>query len=162
MSIKNVKPTKNSNFNQGYFNPKHPEKYIGPAPIIYRSSWERKFMIWCDENDKVLRWSSEPVEIKYWFRKDNKAHKYYPDFYFKQLQPDDSTKEYLVEIKPKSQIQKPKPPKKNSRKALESYRFLAEQYVKNTDKYIAAREYCENRGWHFIVLTEDTILNGLR
>ena len=162
MSIKNVKPTKNSNFNQGYFNPKQPEKYIGPAPIIYRSSWERKFMIWCDENDKVLKWSSEPVEIKYWFRKDNKAHLYYPDFYFKQLQPGGNTKEYLVEIKPKSQIQKPKPPKKNSRKALESYRFLAEQYIKNMDKYTAARQYCDTRGWQFIVLTEDTILNGLR
>lgn len=162
MSIKNVKPTRNSNFNQGYFKPKHPEKYIGPTPIIYRSSWERKFCIWCDENDKVLKWSSEPVEIKYWFRKDGKAHKYYPDFYFKQIKQDGSQIEYLVEIKPKSQITKPQLPKKNSRKALESYRFLAEQYVKNMDKYTAAKEYCKNRGWQFIVLTEDTILNGLR
>jgi len=162
MSIKNVKPTKASNFNQGYFKPKHPEKYIGPTPIIYRSSWERKFCIWCDENDKVLKWSSEPVEIKYWFRKDGKAHKYYPDFYFRQIKQDGSQVEYLVEIKPKSQITKPQLPKKNSRKALESYRFLAEQYVKNMDKYTAAKEYCQNRGWQFIVLTEDTISNGLR
>ena len=162
MSIKNVKPTSNSNFNQGYFKPKNPEKYIGPTPIIYRSSWERKFCIWCDENDKVLKWSSEPVEIKYWFRKDNKAHRYYPDFYFKQLKQDGNAIEYLVEIKPKSQITKPKPPKKNSRKALESYKFLAEQYVKNMDKYNAAKEYCQNRNWQFIVLTEDTILNRLK
>ena len=48
MSIKNVKPNKNSGFIQGYFNPKNPEKYKGPSPIIYRSSWERKFMIMCD------------------------------------------------------------------------------------------------------------------
>ena len=162
MSIKNVRPTKNSNFNQGYFKPKNIEKYIGPTPIIYRSSWERKFCIWCDENDKVLKWSSEPVEIKYLFRKDNRAHKYYPDFYFKQIKSDNSVKEYLVEIKPKSQIQKPQLPKKNSRKALESYKFLAEQYVKNMDKYNAAKEYCKNRNWQFIVLTEDTIKNGLR
>ena len=96
MSIKNVKPTKNSGFNQGYFIPNFPEKYIGPTPIIYRSSWERKFCIWCDMNDKVLNWSSEPVEIKYWSRQDNKARKYYPDFYFKQKQQDNSNKEYLV------------------------------------------------------------------
>jgi len=162
MSIKNVKPTKNSGFNQGYFNPKNPEKYIGPSPIIYRSSWEHKFMIWCDNNDKVLKWSSEPVEIKYWYRKTNKAHTYYPDFYFKQLQQDGSAKEYLVEIKPKAQIQPPQMPKKNSQKALKSYKFLAEQYVKNMDKYNAAKEYASNRGWNFIILTEDTIKNGLR
>ena len=162
MSIKNVKPTKNSGFNQGYFNPKNPGKYIGPSPIIYRSSWEHKFMIWCDNNDKVLKWSSEPVEIKYWYRKTNKAHTYYPDFYFKQLQQDGSAKEYLVEIKPKAQIQPPQMPKKNSQKALKSYKFLAEQYVKNMDKYNAAKEYASNRGWNFIILTEDTIKNGLR
>ena len=88
--------------------------------------------------------------------------KYYPDFYFKQKQQDNSNKEYLVEIKPKAQIQKPEPPKKNSKKAIKSYKFLAEQYVKNMDKYNAAKEYCEGRNWNFIVLTEDTILNGLR
>jgi hypothetical protein len=162
MSIKNVKPTKNSGFSQGYYHPKFPQKYVGPLPIIYRSSWEKKFCIWCDMNDKVIRWSSEPVEIKYWSRQTNKAHKYYPDFYFKQVQQDGTYKEYLVEIKPKAQIQKPKLPKKNSKKALESYKFLAEAYVKNMDKYSAAKAYSESRNWNFIVLTEDTILNGLR
>lgn len=162
MSIKNVKPTKNSGFNQGYYNPQYPEKYIGPTPIIYRSSWEHKFMIWCDKNDKVLKWSSEPVEIKYWYRKDNKAHTYYPDFYFKQVQTDGTEKEYLVEIKPKSQIQPPEMPKTKSTKALNSFKFLAEQYVKNMDKYNAAKEYATNRGWNFIILTEETIKNGLR
>jgi hypothetical protein len=114
-------------------------------------------------NDKVINWSSEPLEIKYWSRKDNKAHKYYPDFYFKQLQPDGNKLEYIVEIKPKSQITKPIPPKKHSKKSIESYKFLAEQYIVNMDKYAAAVEFCEGRGYKFIVLTEDTILkNGLR
>ena len=49
----------------------------------------------------------------------------------------------------------------NSKKALNSYKFLAEQYVKNMDKYSAAKEYAAGRGWNFIVLTEDTIKNGL-
>lgn len=162
MSIKNVKPTKNSGFNQGYFNPKNPEKYAGPLPIIYRSSWEYKFMIWCDINDKVLVWSSEPVEIKYWSRQGNKQRTYHPDFYFKILKQDGTTEEYLAEIKPKAQIQKPTMPAKMSKKAIESYKFLAEQYVKNMDKYNAAKQYAEGRNWKFIVLTEDTIKNGLR
>lgn len=162
MSIKNVKPTKNSGFHQGYFKPTNPEKYAGPLPIIYRSSWEYKFCIWCDINDKVLVWSSEPVEIKYWSRQGNKQRTYHPDFYFKILKQDGTFEEYLAEIKPKQQIQKPKPPTKMSKKALKSYKFLAEQYVKNMDKYNAAKLYATERNWKFIVLTEDTIKNGLR
>ena len=83
MSIKNLKPRGNSGFVQGYYEPQNPDKYIGPTPIIYRSSWERKFCIMCDTKDNVLKWSSEPVEIKYISRQDNKQHKYYPDFYMK-------------------------------------------------------------------------------
>lgn len=161
MSIKNVKPTKNSGFSQGYFKPNNPEKYAGTPPIIYRSSWERKFMIWCDNNDKIITWSSEPVEIPYWSRQDSKKRKYYPDFYFKAKQIDGTYKQYIVEIKPKAQIEKPKPPVKNSAKALKSYKFLAEQYVLNMDKYNAAKQFCEGLNMNFIVLTEDTIINGL-
>jgi hypothetical protein len=161
MSIKNVKPTKKSGFNQGYFTPLNKQKYVGPSPIIYRSSWERKFMMWCDNNIKVLLWSSEPVEIEYISRQDNKKHIYNPDFYMKVEQEDGNLKEFLVEIKPKNQLVKPEPPKKSSKKAVESYQFLAEQYIRNLDKYTYARGYCKNRNWHFIVLTEDSI-NGLR
>lgn len=162
MSIKKVKPTKNSGFKQGYFKPQYPNKYVGNGDIIFRSSWEYKFMVWCDNHDGVVLWSSEPVFVNYISRQDNKVHKYYPDFYFKAKQGDGTFKEYLVEIKPKAQIQKPQMPKKTSKKALESYKFLCEAYIKNLDKYRAAKEYCKNRGWNFIVLTEDTIGNGLR
>lgn len=161
MSIKKVRPTKKSGFNQGYFNPQFPEKYTGQKPIIFRSSWERKFMIWCDTSEKIVLWSSEPIVIPYWSKMENRSRNYYPDFYFKALQYDGTYKEYLVEIKPKAQIIRPQPPKKNSKKALESYKFLAEQYLKNMDKYTAAKEYCAHRNWNFIVLTEDTIINGL-
>lgn len=156
MSIKNVKPNKNSGFIQGYFNPKNPEKYSGKTPIIYRSSWERKFMIMCDTKDEVLTWSSEPVEIKYWSSMDNREHKYYPDF-FMRVRKGDGYEDFLVEIKPEAQIKKPEPPKKKSKKALESYKFLAEQYIKNRDKYAYAKRWAEDRGWRFIVLTENSL-----
>ena len=157
MSIKNVKPTKNSGFSQGYFNPTYPQKYLGKPPIIYRSSWERKFMIMCDNRDDVVAWSSEPVEIKYWSTLDSKARKYYPDFYMKIKKGEDIYEEFLVEIKPSEQIKKPKPPTKNSQKALKSYKFLAEQYVINRDKYTYAKKWAEERGWRFIVLTEKSL-----
>ena len=156
MSIKNVKPTDNSGFIQGYFNPTNPEKYIGKTPIIYRSSWERKFMIMCDTKDKVVAWASEPVEIKYFSTMDQKEHTYYPDFYMK-TKTNEGFEEFLVEIKPEAQIKKPKPPTKNSRKALESYKYLAEQFIKNKDKYAYAKQWAASRGWRFIVLTEKSL-----
>ena len=157
MSIKNLKPTKNSGFSQGYFNPIYPAKYLGKPPIIYRSSWERKFMMLCDTREDVVTWSSEPVEIKYWLTLDSKEHKYYPDFYMKVKKPDGTFEEFLVEIKPSDQIKKPNPPIKNSKKALASYKFLAEQFVKNRDKYKYAKKWAEDRGWKFIVLTEKSL-----
>jgi hypothetical protein len=160
MSIKKVKPSKNSGFIQGYYTPENPDKYIGAAPIIFRSSWERKFMIWCDRNEKVVIWSSEPLEIKYMWRLDGKEHKYSPDFYVKVAQTDDTFKELLIEIKPEEHLKKPLPPKKNSTKSLKSYKYMVEQYTKNLDKYIAAKSYCEGRNWNFQILTEKTI-NGL-
>ena len=156
MSIKNVRPTNNSGFVQGYVTPTNPEKYIGPTPIIYRSSWERKFMIMCDTKDNVVKWASEPVEIKYIWSFDKREHKYYPDFYMK-TKTEDGFEEFLVEIKPEAQIKKPQPPKKRSKGAIKSYKFLAEQYVKNMDKYKYARAWSENRGWRFIVLTEKSL-----
>jgi hypothetical protein len=156
MSIKNLKPTGNSGFVQGYFNPTNPDKYIGPSPIIYRSSWERKFMIMCDTKDSVVKWSSEPVEIKYIWSADKREHKYYPDFYMK-TKTDEGFEEFLIEVKPEAQIKKPQPPKKRSQKALKSYKFLAEQFIKNRDKYAYAKAWAENRGWRFVVLTEKTL-----
>jgi hypothetical protein len=157
MSIKRVRPTNKSGFTQGYFKPKNPTKYVGPEPIIYRSSWERKFMMWCDVNEGVITWSSEPVEIPYWSKLHSKKRTYYPDFYIKIKKHDGNIEHILVEIKPESQIKKPKPPTTNSKKALKNYKFLAEQYVVNRDKYNAAQEFANGRGWRFVVMTEKSL-----
>ena len=50
---------------QGKYYPKHPEKYKGNAgEIFYRSSWELKFMEWCDSTKAVLAWQSEEKRVK--------------------------------------------------------------------------------------------------
>lgn len=157
MSIKRVRPTAKSKFVQGYFKPNNPAKYVGPEPIIYRSSWERKFMMWCDKNERVVMWSSEPVEIPYWSKLHKKKRTYYPDFYIKVLKLDGEIEHMLIEVKPEAQIKKPKPPTKNSKKALENYKYLAEQYVTNKDKYIAAQQFANERGWRFAVMTENSL-----
>ena len=71
MSIKKVKPTVKSGYKQGYYKPKFPQKYRGEGPIIYRSSWERKFCHWCDHNEDVIMWISEPFSIPYFNMLDN-------------------------------------------------------------------------------------------
>jgi len=156
MSIKNVRPTKNSGFNQGYYNPVYPEKYAGNSPIIYRSSWELKFMKMCDNREDIVLWSSEPVEIKYWSSIDKKEHSYFPDFYIK-VKKETGFEESLIEIKPESHIKKPELPTKNSKQALKNYKFLAEQYVKNRDKYKYAQEWSKSRGFRFVVMTEKSL-----
>jgi len=156
MSIKNVKPTNNSGFNQGYYKPLYPDKYVGKVPVIYRSSWELKFMKMCDNREDIVKWASEPVEIKYCSSMDNKEHSYFPDFYIK-VKKGKQFEETLVEIKPEQQLKKPEPPTKNSKQALKNYKFLAEQFIKNRDKYKYAKEWAKNRGWRFVVMTEKSL-----
>jgi len=64
---------------KGKYTPKNPNKYAGdPSKIIYRSLWERKFMVFCDETASVLKWSSEEISIPYFSpKKKNKSDKTY-------------------------------------------------------------------------------------
>ena len=79
-------------------------KYKGnPINIIYRSSWERNFMVYCDTNPNVIQWSSEEIRIPYRSPIDRKVHTYYPDFWMKVKKHDDSIQQLVIEIKPKIQ-----------------------------------------------------------
>ena len=51
---------------KGKFSPKNYKKYKGDrTKIIYRSSWELRFMKWLDHNNNVLSWGSETVIVPY-------------------------------------------------------------------------------------------------
>ena len=51
---------------KGKYKPKYRSKYKGdPTKIIYRSLWERRFMVYCDENPNIIKWASEEVIIPY-------------------------------------------------------------------------------------------------
>ena len=60
-----------------------------------------------------------------------------------------------VEIKPKKETVPPKKPKRKSKKYLNEVLT----YVKNTDKWTAASEFADAKGWKFQVWTEDTLKN---
>ena len=94
----------------GIYKPLNPQKYKGNVNnVIYRSSWEKRFMIYCDKNRAVVEWGSEEIAISY-RSIDNRPHRYYPDFYMKVRQNNGTYKKFLIEIKPKAQTRKPKKP----------------------------------------------------
>jgi len=139
---------------KGKYQPSYPQKYKGnPTNIVYRSLWERKFMVYCDTNEKILEWGSEEIVLPYRSPIDNRIHRYFPDFYIKVLESSGQIKKYLIEIKPKRQTVPPPKPKRQTK----GYINEAYEYAKNQAKWRAAKEYCEDRNWEFKVLTEDEL-----
>tara|TARA_R100000458_G_C8212753_1_gene199671 strand:+ start:63 stop:515 length:453 start_codon:yes stop_codon:yes gene_type:complete len=138
---------------KGKYKPKNPNKYLGdPTKVIYRSLWERRFMVFCDENDSVISWGSEEVVIPYVSPKDNKMHRYYVDFIVETINKRGFKEVTLIEVKPKAQCKEPEV--KGNRKTKRYVREVMRWGV-NSAKWKAAREFAENKGWNFKILTED-------
>ena len=136
---------------RGKYYPSFPRKYKGDPPnIIYRSLWERKFMVYCDKNAKILEWGSEEIALPYISPHDSRVHRYFPDFYIKVQENTGKIKRYLIEVKPLKQTTKPKKPKRQTK----GYIREAFEYARNQAKWKAAREYCADRMWEFKVITE--------
>ena len=84
---------------KGIFHPSNPKKYVGnPKRIVYRSLWERKFMVYCDTSKSIAEWGSEELAIPYISPLDKKMHRYYPDFYLKTIEGN----KFIIEIKPRN------------------------------------------------------------
>ena len=137
----------------GLYKPVNPQKYRGnPTRIIYRSMWEKKFMIFCDQTSSIVEWGSEEIYIPYRSPIDGKVHRYYPDFYIKVKTKDGKYEKYIIEIKPKRQTIKPND-KPKSKTAAWKREVLT--YIKNRAKWDAAEDFCEDRQMKFKILTED-------
>ena len=139
------------------YTPIYPSKYQGNAKyIICRSSWERKFCQWCDMNNSIISWASEEFSIPYVSPKDNRVHKYYPDYLIKVKEKNDIIKTYVVEVKPYKQTRPPKTPKRKTK----SYLTECVTYAVNQAKWKAAKEFCEDHRIEFKVVTEKEL--GIR
>ena len=139
---------------KGRYRPSNPKKYKGDSSnIIYRSLWERKFMVYCDNQTKILEWGSEEIVLPYRSPIDNKVHRYYPDFYIKVRESNGKIKRYIIEITPKKQTVEPKMKKRKTK----GYIYEVYEYAKNQAKWKAAEEFCKDRMWEFKVLTEDEL-----
>jgi len=143
-----------SKYLQGRYIVRNREKYRGDVDnVIYRSSWELKFLAWCDNNPSVVQFSSEEVVIPYKSPVDGKYHRYFVDCFVKIKDSKDTVKTYLIEIKPKKQTIQPEVKKKVTK------RYINEvvTWGVNEAKWKAATEYCKDRGWEFKILTEDDL-----
>lgn len=133
------------------FTPVNTKKYLGNWNAIYaRSSWELKFLRWCDTNAAVIKYNSEDVVVPYWSSAEQKMRNYHIDFYLEYHTNDGKRKQVLIEIKPHAQTLPPKKGRKDPQV------FLNEQvtYQVNQDKWAAAKEFAKSNGMEFVVFTE--------
>ena len=133
----------------------NPSKYIGnPTNIICRSLWERRVCKYLDENVNVIRWGSEEMAIPYYSPVDKKMHRYFPDFIAEIKTKDAEIKTYVIEVKPKKQTKAQEKKKKQTK----SYIKECMTFAVNEAKWKSANKVCRQKGWDFIILTEDDIL----
>jgi hypothetical protein len=161
---------------QGYYIPKNKEKYAGdPNLIIFRSAWEFSFCMWADYSDSVIKWSSEPFKIPYfdkvskleeckklglnpnnphnWVRKN-----YNTDFWVQINKGDDVVEKWLIEIKPKRQLYRPKSiPKESKIAEIRKYNNALKQYMINEAKFEAASAFATRGGMKFMIFHDDVL-----
>lgn len=160
-----LKNTSGSRSKKGVYNPINPDKYVGDVnDVVYMSSWELKFMIYCDNRSEIIRWGSEAFHIPYIMERKNQEtgvikktnHKYWPDFYMEVLDPNSpgGVKKIVVEVKPSNETVQPVPPKKFSTKAMKNFEYAIVSFQKNMYKWERAKTFCEDRGMTFMIITE--------
>ena len=141
---------------KGKYKIKNANKYLGnPTNIIYRSLMERRFMEWCDSNDKCYKWSSEEVVIPYISPIDNKQHRYFPDFLIQTPKG-----WFLIEVKPLTQSRPPKKLVVENLELKKKRRYIksVQTWLVNEAKWKAATKVCKKKGWSFQILTEKQLV----
>jgi len=130
---------------KGYFEPKNPKKLLSGKRIIFRSSWERKFMEMCDSHPNIIQWASEhpDTKIPYYNPVSHKHTIYVPDFFVVYKDKNGKNRVELVEVKPAAETYL---------KEAKSTRHKIALAV-NVAKWKAAQEWCQRKGIKFRVIT---------
>ncbi len=145
-------------YKQGIFKPRNPQKYKGdPTNICYRSAWELRLMSEFDSRSDVIWWSSEERIIAYRSPVDNKIHRYFPDFLVQIKTRDGKLETVLIEVKPKAQTVEPRQPQVNNTRQNKKFLNEVMTWGVNKAKWQAAEEYCKDRGYKFLIMTEEHI-----
>lgn len=155
-----LKPQMGSKVRQGYFTPLNPQKYKGdPTKVIYRSSWELKFLQYCDQNEAVVEYAAEPIGIPYINPILKKECTYWIDCYMATRNQDGSLTKWLIEVKPNKYLTPPEAPNRLTEKQTLNYVRHAKAYVINTAKFKAAEVYAHQRMMRFGIITENFLFN---
>lgn len=167
----NSKPN-NKNYNSGNYIPKNKDKVLklnNEGGVYFRSGWEKQIMVWLDCMESIVQWGAECMEIPYQKTHFNngdvklKSHRYYPDFFYKMLMPDNSIKYVVMEVKPQKEYQmvlnliaeKMVIPTEN--KKLKNFEYDLKMAYSNKQKWETMIEWCNKKGYEFIVVTEVTM-----
>ena len=140
-----------SKFAQGPYTVKNTAKYVGNGVPRYRSGWELAFMRFLDNNDNVMQWASESIQIPYRNPVTGKQSIYVPDFLITYKTRNNTLIAELIEIKPKKQS------------VIESKMSNRDRMVVaiNYAKWDQATKWCKRNGLKFRVITElDLFRNG--
>jgi hypothetical protein len=142
-------PDPNSKFHQNYFIPKNPQKVIGSAEIVCRSSWEMVVCRFFDDSPFILSWGSECISIPYLnpFKPTGQQNSmYYPDFFVISLNSKGEKVGTVIEIKPSKQT--------DLLGANKLSKYDLAQLVLNQVKWKAAEAFCKKKGLEFKIWTE--------
>lgn len=146
-------------FKQGLFKPSDTLKCLNKTHPEYRSGLELKLMLVLDKNPNVISWSSEKVIVPYVHPvKSAQAGtpqyaRYFVDFYMK-LKVGELIKEYLIEVKPSRQCEKPTA---HGNKKTSTILYENVMWAINQAKWEAAKKYCEKKNYKFIIINETNI-----
>lgn len=149
---------RNSVYKNGVIQANKLKKFVpteNSTSFVYRSSYEYLFMIWCENNESVIAWSSEPYSIPYFDLSSNRNRNYWIDFSFVDV----NNVCWLVEVKPSSDIKNVKKFKKHlstisNPEVKKHFCFSHKRDSKNLSKWVAAKNYCKKHNFRFILVDE--------
>jgi hypothetical protein len=141
------------NYANGIYQVQNTQKYVGKRPPRYRSGWELTFMKFCDNNDHILQWASEAIQIPYRNPLTGKNTHYIPDFLITYMNKNGKVLAELIEIKPKKQSVM-----SEGRMSPKERATVAINYA----KWDQATKWARSNGMLFRVVTEDDIFHNGR
>jgi hypothetical protein len=161
----NSAPTQGGKYKQGLYTPKNKDKLIKAnsyGGVYYRSGLEQKMMIYLDLNDNIRVWGAEYLKVPYKKSEYNNSthdletteHTYFPDFYYELIRYDGSISKVVAEVKPSSEVKIPELPQNATAKQLKNFEYSLKMYNKNISKWTYMIEYCERKGFEFVIITE--------
>jgi hypothetical protein len=130
--------------------------------VFYRSGLEQKMMIYLDSNTNIKYWGAEYIRVPYQKTEYNNTthdietttHSYFPDFYYELIRSDGSISKVVAEVKPSNETSEPKLPQNATAKQLKNFEYSLKMWNKNLSKWKYMIDYCEKKGFEFIIITE--------